>query len=391
VNNLTVVIIGSAWPFRGGLAAYNERLAKEFQKMDSRVTIETFTLQYPKFLFPGKTQYADWEAPTDLKIQATVNSINPFNWIRVGQRLRKEKPDLVVFKYWIPFMGPCFGTIGRLIKKNHHSVIVTIFDNIIPHEKRPGDKAFTRYFIKPVDAFVAMSQSVIEDIRQFDTKKPRAFCPHPLYDNFGEKISKQEAKQHLGLSNGDDYILFFGFIREYKGLDLLIKAFAAERFRITNKKLLIAGEFYTDPKPYLDLIKAHDLADQVILRTDFIPDDEVRYYFSASDLVVQPYRSATQSGITQIAYHFDKPMIVTNVGGLPEMVPHGHAGFVVSRDPDEIADAISEFYDKRLEEIFSRNASLEKQKYSWDRMAGTILALKEKAGKVLPERKPNRH
>ncbi|HDR68777.1 MAG TPA: glycosyltransferase [Bacteroidaceae bacterium] len=359
--------------------------------MDCRVTIETFTLQYPKFLFPGKTQYADWEAPTDLKIQSTVNSINPFNWIKVGKRLRKARPDLVILKYWIPFMGPCFGTIGRMIKKNRHSVIVTILDNIIPHEKRPGDKAFTRYFIKPVDAFVAMSQSVIEDIRQFDTKKPRALCPHPLYDNFGEKIPEQEAKQHLGLANGDDYILFFGFIRDYKGLDLLIKAFAAERFRKTNKKLLIAGEFYTDPRPYLDLIKAHGLTDQVILRTDFIPDDEVKYYFSASDLVVQPYRSATQSGISQIAYHFDKPMIVTNVGGLPEMVPDRHVGFVVSRNPDEIADAISEFYDKKLKEIFSKNASIMKQKYSWDRMVETILELREKTGKIVPEERPNRH
>ncbi|MBN1133310.1 MAG: glycosyltransferase [Bacteroidales bacterium] len=375
MKNFTVVIIGSAWPLRGGLAAYNERLAREFQHSDCTVTIETFTLQYPKFLFPGKTQYADWEAPADLRINASINSINPINWIKVGCRLRRAKPDLVIIKYWLPFMGPCFGTLGRMIKRNRHSKVVSILDNIIPHEKRPGDRAFTRYFIKPVDGFVAMSESVIEDIGQFNREKPRRYCPHPLYDHFGEKIDKTEAKKYLGLDPGTQYILFFGFIREYKGLDLLIRAMASKEFSQTDVSLIIAGEFYTDATPYMNLIKEHKLTDRIVLHKDFIPDFEVKYYFSASDLVVQPYRSATQSGISQIAYHFDKPMVVTNVGGLPEIVPDRRAGFVVNREPDEIARAISEFYERNLEESFSANVAIEKKKFGWDRMVRNIFEL----------------
>lgn len=376
LKKLSVVIIGSAWPLRGGLAAYNERLATEFQNLGNEVTIETFSLQYPKFLFPGKTQYADWDAPTNLNIKVSINSINPLNWFKLGKRISKKRPDLVIIKYWLPFMGPCFGTIARRIKKNRHSKIITILDNIIPHEKRPGDTAFTKYFIKPIDAFVAMSDSVLQDTLTFDKSKPRAFCPHPLYDNFGEKIPKLEAKKHLELNPDYDYALFFGFIRDYKGLDLLIKAFADKRFNNSNKRLLIAGEFYSDAHPYMELIKKHKLSEYITLHTEFIPDGDVKYFFSAADLVVQPYKSATQSGISQIAYHFDKPMVVTNVGGLPEIVPDGRTGFVVNQDPGEIADAILTFYQRNLEAEFSKNAAEEKKKYGWDRMVNTIIELK---------------
>ena len=372
MSKKSVVIIGSAWPLRGGLAAYNERLASEFQKRGWDVTIETFSLQYPGFLFPGKTQYADWDAPDDLKISESVNSVNPFNWLSVGRRLRKQRPDLVIIKYWLPFMGPCFGTIARQIKKNRHSRIITILDNIIPHEKRMGDRAFTKYFVKPVDGFVAMSKSVLQDTHQFDTKKPRVFCPHPLYDNFGDKIEKGTAREHLGLDPDQSYILFFGFIRDYKGLDLLIEAFADERFRARKIKLLVAGEFYTDSAPYLSLIQKYRLTGSIVLRTDFIPDAEVRYYFSASDLVVQPYKSATQSGISQIAYHFDKPMVVTNVGGLPEIVPDGQVGYVVKQDAKDIADAILRYFEQDMEQEFAQNMAEEKKKYGWDRMARVI-------------------
>lgn len=375
MKKLSIIIIGSAWPFRGGLAAYNERLATEFLTSGNDVSVETFKLQYPKILFPGKTQFADWEAPEHLEIHRSVNSINPFNWLKVGRRIRKKKPDLVVIKYWIPFMGPCFGTIARQIKKNGHTQVITILDNIIPHENRPGDRAFTRYFIKPLDGFVAMSDSVLSDINSFDRLKPRALCPHPLYDNFGEKVPKTEARKELGLDPDLKYILFFGFIREYKGLDLLLEAFSDSRFERSDIRLLVAGEFYTDPEPYIKLIREQMLEERVILRNDFIPDRDVRYYFSAADLVVQPYRSATQSGISQIAYHFEKPMIVTDVGGLPEIVPDGKVGFVVERDPGKIASAIFDFYDKGLEEDFAKNAAKEKLKYSWNNMVETIISL----------------
>lgn len=367
-----LIIIGTAWPFRGGLAAYNERLATEYQRNGYDVTIITFTVQYPGFLFPGKTQMADWKAPEYLDIRQEVNSVNPLNWIRTGNRIRKMKPDLVIVKYWLPFMGPCFGTILRRIRKNRSASIVTILDNIIPHEKRIGDRLFTRYFIKPVDAFVAMSESVLGDTKKFDTGKPRAFCPHPLFDNFGEQVGKAEAKEHLGLYQEENYALFFGFIRDYKGLDLAISAFAEAGLKGSKNKLLVAGEFYADEDQYMELIRENGLEEQVVLRTDFIPDEKVKYYFCAADLVVQPYKTATQSGISQIAYHFNKPMVVTNVGGLPEIVPDGKVGFVVEKSAVAIAGAIVRFYREQLEEKFSLEAAQEKKQYSWQRMVDTI-------------------
>lgn len=372
-----LIIIGTSWPFRGGLAAYNERLATEYQRNGYDVTIITFTVQYPGFLFPGKTQMADWQAPEHLDIRQEVNSVNPINWMRTGNRIRKMKPDLVIIKYWLPFMGPCFGTIARRIRKYKSCKVVTILDNIIPHEKRIGDRLFTKYFIKPVDAFVAMSDAVLEDTKKFNTWKPRAFCPHPLFDNFGEQVGKKEAKEHLGLDPEENYALFFGFIRDYKGLDLAISAYAEAGLKGTNYKLLVAGEFYADEEGYMELIREKGVGEQVVLRTDFIPDGEVKYYFCASDLVVQPYKTATQSGISQIAYHFNKPMVVTNVGGLPEIVPDGKVGFVVEKSADAIAGAILRFYREQLEQQFSQEAAREKEQYSWQRMVDTIGNLTE--------------
>ena len=380
MENNKVYIIGTAWPFRGGIAAFNERLAKEYQKSGYEVTIINFSMQYPKIFFPGKTQMASWPAPEHLHIRQEINSVNPLNWIIAGNRIRRESPSLVIFRYWLPFMGPAFGTIARLIRLNRKTRVITIFDNIIPHERRIGDRLFTIYFIRPIQAFIAMSDTVFNDIKKFDTKKPRELCPHPLYDNFGEKVNKLEAKKHLGLDPGTRYSLFFGFIRDYKGLDLALRAFGDKRLKGSDKKLLVAGEFYSDENYYLDIIKALDNAGQVELRTEFIPDDEVKYYFSAADLVVQPYKTATQSGISQIAYHFNKPMIVTNVGGLPEIVPDGKVGFVVEKESREIAKAILRFYDEDLEAKFEAGIETEKKKYSWQAMVAAINKLKEAVG-----------
>lgn len=370
----SVVLIGPAFPFRGGLAAYNERLAREYLSEGAEVTIYTFSLQYPSFLFPGKTQYSTEPAPRDLTIKIKINSVNPFNWIRTGRELKKLRPDLVIVKFWMPFMAPCLGTICRIIRKNRHSRIISIIDNIIPHEKRAGDRMLAQYWVNSADGFVTMSHSVSDEMKSFMKKKakPVVYCPHPLYDNFGDPVDKIYAKNTLGLDTSFNYILFFGFIRDYKGLDLLLKAFADERFRQMPIKLLIAGEFYCDPKPYLKLVEENGLKDHVILSNDFIPDSSVANYFCASDLVVQPYKSATQSGVTQIAYHFNKPMIITNVGGLAEFVPHGKVGYVVNPDPHEIADAILEFYSGNKDQEFSTNAAVEKLKYSWKKMIEVV-------------------
>ena len=372
-----IIIIGSAYPLRGGgIASYNERLAREFMVQGFDITIYTFSLQYPKILFPGTTQYSTEPPPEDLKIKVCINSINPFNWIKVGNELRKIKPDIIVVRYWIPFMGPCFGTILRRVKKNKHTKVVCIADNIIPHEKRTGDTMFTKYFVKPVDAFVTMSKKVLEDLLQFVKDKPSQFIPHPLYDNFGEKVSKEEARNKLRIGLNEKIILFFGFIRKYKGLDILLEAMRILKDRGQEIKLLIAGEFYDEKKIYDDLINNLGIKDNLILHTDFIPDNEVKYFLCAANCVVQPYRNATQSGVTPLAYHFEKPMIVTNVGGLPDLVPQG-VGLIAEPNATDIAEKIIQFFQLG-EHYFLPHLREEKKKYSWSKMVNAITDLAAK-------------
>ena len=368
----TVVIVGSAYPLRGGLANYNERIARAYQDEGAIVKIFTFSLQYPSFLFPGKTQYSDEPKPKDLDIEVCLNSVNPFSWISLGRKIKKMAPDLVIIKFWIPFMGPSLGTVARLAKRNKKTKVVTIIDNIIPHEKRPGDRVLANYFVKSVDGFIAMSESVLNDLKTFDTSKPKIFTPHPVYDNFGQPGEKQLARISLGLDENQKYLLFFGFIRDYKGLDLLLRAMDNQRVRDLKIKLIVAGEFYTDSKPYFDIIERYQLQDQLVLATDFIPDSKVGDYFNAADMVVQPYKEATQSGVTQIAYHFEKPMLVTNVGGLPEIVPHLKTGYVVDVDPLKIAEGIVDFYENNRETAMIENCRREKKKYSWETMLDRI-------------------
>jgi glycosyltransferase involved in cell wall biosynthesis len=372
---MKIVILGSAHPLRGGLAAYNERLASEYQKQGAEVIIYSFSLQYPSILFPGKSQYTDEPAPENLSIRTRINSINPLNWIRIGNEIRKLRPDLVIVKFWMPFMAPCLGTICRIIRKNGHTRIISIIDNIIPHEKRPGDSLLASYFVGAVDGFIAMSRSVLKELEQFDQHKPKLFSPHPLYDHFGDIIAKAEAKRRLDLDPDWNYALFFGFIRDYKGLDLLLRALPDPRIRELKLKLLVAGEFYCDSAPYLKIIEENQLDDLVIMSNDFIPDSNVRNYFCASDLVIQPYKSATQSGVTQIAFHFNKPMIITNVGGLAEFVPDGKTGYVVDTDPQLIADAIYKYCKENKEQEFSAEVAIEKEKYSWKKMTEAIETL----------------
>ncbi len=374
----SVVIIGPAYPLRGGLASFDERLAREFQSQKFCTTIYTFSLQYPSFFFPGTSQYSSEPAPTDLNIKVCINSVNPLNWIKVGNELKKLKPDIIVVRYWLPFMGPCFGTILRRAKKNDHTKVVCIADNVLPHEKRFGDRQFTSYFIKSVDAFVTMSEKVLSDLRLF-TSKPAQKVVHPLYDNFGEQINKAEARKHLGLNVDDRIVLFFGFIRKYKGLDILLEAMTLLKKQILDSKfqipkLLIAGEFYEDRKLYDDIIEQNNLQSQLILRTNFIADSEVKYYLSAADFVIQPYRNATQSGVTPLAYHFEKPMLVTNVGGLPSLVADGKVGLIAEPTAESIAIKILELYNIG-EAYFLPHLRQEKKKYSWDILIETIKQL----------------
>lgn len=372
---MKIVIIGTAYPLRGGLAVFNERLAEVLMQQGHDVEIITFSLQYPSFLFPGKSQFSEESAPKNLNISIQINSVNPFNWLQVGKKLQKAKPDLIIIKYWLPFMGPCFGTILRIAKKNKHTKVVSILDNVIPHEKRIGDVAFTKYFLNPVDAFVSMSNEVLSDLRTFEPNKPAVFSPHPVYDIYGENVVQNEAQSFLKLPHNKKYLLFFGFIRKYKGLDILLEAMTDERIKAMDIKLIVGGEYYSDQSFYEEIIKEKKLSNQLFLFTDFIPNDKVKYYFCAADCIVQPYRSATQSGISQIAYHFEKPMIVTNVGGLPEIVPNNKVGYVTEVSPKAIADAIVKFYTENNAANFASNLKIEKQKYSWDYFVENLMAL----------------
>ncbi len=371
-----VIIIGPGHPLRGGLATFNQRLAKEFIDEGHDCSIYSFSLQYPSFLFPGKTQYSDEPAPENLTIHSVINSINPFNWVKIGNQLRKAKADIIIVRFWLPFMGPALGTILRRVRKNRHTKIICIADNIIPHEKRIGDKPFTKYFLNSCDAFITMSEKVMSDLRLFQKSRPALLVTHPLYDNFGEIISKEEARQQLGIDFQESIILFFGFIRKYKGLDMLLEAMTDERIKKSGIKLLVAGEYYEDEKAYNEQILKLDIKDQLILKTDFIPDSEVKYYLCAADAVIQPYRNATQSGVTPLAYHFEKPMIVTNVGGLPFLVPHEKVGLVVEPTPIEIADGILKFYQLG-EEYFIPHLRNEKKQYSWSNLVKAIQSLAE--------------
>ena len=375
---MRVVIIGPAYPLRGGLATYNERLARAFQEEGDEVRIVTFSLQYPDFLFPGQTQFSAELGPVNLEIEVSLNSVNPFSWFKVGRKLRAERPDLVIFRFWLPFMGPALGTVARLVRGNGHTRVVAITDNVIPHEKRPGDGPLTRYFLSACDGFITMSRSVLSDLQRLGFgRKPALYRPHPLYDNFGPIKSKREALAALRLPDAIGYLLFFGFIRAYKGLDIMLEAFADKRLVAMPIKLIIAGEFYEDAAPYEALIQRYNLEERIIRATDFIPNEKVVDYFCAADLIVQPYKNATQSGVSQIAYHFERPMLVTDVGGLAELIPDGVVGYVVPPTPVAIADAMVDFYAAEREEVFAAGVREQKKQFSWPIM---VAALKEVAG-----------
>lgn len=359
------MIIGPAYPLRGGLATFDELFCRAFNEQGHHCEIISYSLQYPNFLFPGSTQFdTSGQAPKGLAIHTLINSVNPFSWLKTAAFIKKHKPDYVVFRYWIPFMGPALGTIARRVRKKGIKVLA-ITDNVIPHEKRPGDRAFTKYFIGSCDGFITMSQAVLQDLEQFTNTSHKRFLLHPLYTSFGEKLPKQVARQKLGIGDGDKVILFFGLIRKYKGLDILLEAMADERIRQLGVKLLIAGEFYEDRAYYDEIIQRNKLENNILLHAGFVANEDVKTYFSATDLVTLTYRSATQSGVTQVAFHFEKPVLVTNVGGLSEIIPNGVCGYVVEFDKTQVADAIVDFYEHHREESYTQGMIREKQKYDW--------------------------
>lgn len=376
---MKITVLGPAHPYRGGLASIMETMARTFAGRGDSVDVVTFTRQYPEFLFPGKSQTVDTPPPADLHIERAVDTVNPLNWLSVGRRLRRERPDFILMKYWTPFMAPCFGTIARLARGNGHTKVLCQIDNVEPHEHHIVDRPFNRWYLGAVDGFVYMSEQVHGELKAY-TDAPALFSPHPMFENFGEKVGRTEACTALGLDPACRYVMFFGLIRDYKGLDMLLDAWAALRRggRLAPEcRLIVAGEFYTSKEPYTEQIARAGIAGDVILCDRFIPDGEVRYFFSAADAVVLPYRTATQSGVTQIAYKFDLPMVVTDVGGLPEIVPDGRAGIVCRPDAESLADAVARLYEGDTLDTFRRNILVEKRRFSWDEMCDRLTEVYE--------------
>ncbi len=373
---MNITIIGTAYPLRGGIAHYVALLAEALGKRHTVSTI-TFKRQYPAFLFPGKSQQETGDVPVTTPAPELVDSINPFNWARVGLKLKRERPDLIIFKYWLPFFGPCFGTITRFARSNGHTKVLFICDNVLPHERRPGDRVFTRYAFSAVDYFIVQSAAVERDLKAVHPTATYRYAAHPIYSNFGSPIDKHAAREALGITD-ERVLLFFGYVRRYKGLHILLEAMHALPAD-PHVRLLVVGEFYDDETSYRTMVDRLGLSSRVTIVSDYIPTARVGTYFSAADAVMLPYVSATQSGIAQIAYNFNKPIIASNVGGLAETVRDGLTGLVVPpEDPSALADSIARFYSPGTEERLVAGVLQEKQKYSWDNLVDAIELLARK-------------
>ena len=382
---MKIVILGTAYPYRGGLATFNERLARQFLAEGHEVEVWTFTLQYPSFLFPGKPQYSSEKAPNDLLIRRVLNSCNPFNWLRVGHQLRKAAPDMLICCYWMAFFAPAYGLISRIARRNGKTKAIALVHNMMPHEPSILDKLFAPYFVKSQNGFVALSESVKEDIEKIESSlpcgegrggvSPVSVSPHPIYDHYGERMTKEEACKALGLDPKKNYMLFFGLVRAYKGLDLLLDAFAQIKDQLPSLQLIIAGEFYEDEEKYRAQIASNGLDERVILRNEFIPDADLRKYFGAADLIVQPYKSATQSGVTQVAFHFEKPMLVTNVGGLGEIVHDHQMGYACAPTADAIAEDVLDYFTNNRQAAYTAYLQKEKNKYAWPKMTEAFIKI----------------
>jgi glycosyltransferase involved in cell wall biosynthesis len=370
---VNITIISTAYPLRGGIAHYTALLAQALGKRH-KVSIVTFKRQYPSFLFPGKTQEEQDESRHPDPAPQLVDSINPWNWLTVGRTLRAQNPDLIIFKYWLPFFAPCFGTILRVAKHGTNCKGLVICDNVFPHEHRPFDKSFTRYLFSATDYFVVQSHAVEKELKLFKPDAQLRYSPHPVYDNFGVPMAKQEARQLLNLTSSR-VLLFFGYVRRYKGLHILLEAIA-EVVKTLDVHLLVVGEFYDDEGQYRKQIEELGIIRQVSVYSNYVPNAKVAQFFSAADAVVLPYSSATQSGIAQIAYNFDTPLIVSNVGGLAEVVEDGVTGMIVPPDdPHALAKTITAFYHGARQQEFSENVKRVKHQFTWDNLVHAIESL----------------
>ena len=365
---MKIAILSCFYPYRGGIAQFNAELYRELSKAHD-VKAFNFSRQYPDFLFPGKTQYVD-SSDNAIKIESdsVLDTANPFTYAKAAAKIKKWNPNLLIMRYWMSYFAPSQGTVGRILKKN--AKVISIVDNLIPHEKHFFDAPFTKFYLKSNDAYVALCDAVRKDILDADSNAVCTTIPHPLYTHFGEKMAKESAEDLLGIRHGGKNILFFGLIREYKGLDILIKAFS-ELDETYN--LIIAGEPYGSFSQYQALIDDCRNRDNIKCFTHYINDTEVSRYFSSADVVILPYRTATQSGISSISYHFEIPMITTDTGGLKEMISGKGTGIVVEKaDPGLIRNAILSFFSESHEK-YVEAIKKEKERLSWSNFCQKLI------------------
>lgn len=371
-----IVLIGPMYPYRGGIAHFFETMYWSLQARGHEMHAVTFTRQYPKLLFPGKTQFETGAEPECVvPAERLIDSVNPVTWYRTARRIARDGSDVAIFKYWMPFFAPAFGTIARLLARRGIKSVVVV-DNALPHERRPGDFALGRYFFRAMAGCVVMSDAVSRDMDRLGVTAQREFAAHPVYDVFGKPADRGVAREALGLPADAPVLLFFGFVRRYKGLHVLLDSMVQVVERLPEARLVIAGEFYDDERPYRERIATTGLADSVIVHPRYVPMEEVAKYFAAADVVVQPYVSATQSGVAQVAYQFDKPLITTNVGGLGEVVPHERAGLIVPPDdPSALAKAIQRFFTEDLAARLGEGVRQHKLQFGWDRLLDAVEVL----------------
>ncbi len=378
---MNIVIIGTAYPLRGGIAHYVGLLCKYLSRRHD-VSVVTFKRQYPKLLFPGKSQEETGDPGIPLESHPWIDSINPWTWLTTGLRVRRMNPDLVIYKFWLPFFAPAYGVIAAIVKWRRTARTLFICDNIIPHERRPGDRLFTRFAMRFVDLYVVQSRSVENDLLSLEPAAKYVLQPHPVYEIFGEEFEREVARKRLhethpelALSPGESVVLFFGYVRDYKGLDVLLDALPS-LLEKRKARVLVVGEFYSDEKKYREQVERLGIRDHVCFHSSYVPNDEVSLFFSAADVVALPYHSATQSGIVQIAYNFNRPVVATDVGGLAEVVIHGRTGYIVPpHDPKAFAQALFRFFTEERFVEFRKNVLEEKKKYTWDSMVEAIESL----------------
>jgi glycosyltransferase involved in cell wall biosynthesis len=356
-----IAVLSCFYPYRGGIAQFNANIFNELSK-SHRVKAYNFSRQYPDFLFPGKTQFVE-EGDEAVRIESLslLDTVNPISWIKTASEIRKWNPDLLLMRYWMSWFAPSQGYVGRHIGKN--TKVISVLDNVIPHEERFFDKPFTKYYLNSNDGYIVLSEAVRDQLLTFKPDAKYICTPHPVYSHFGKRLEREEAHKSTGTDPVKKTLLFFGLIREYKGLDILIDAMS---YLDDSYQLVIAGEPYGSFDRYEEMIDKSPLKGNIHLFTRYIADKEVPVFFSLADVCVLPYRSATQSGISAISSHFELPLITTNVGGLKEAIEKPGTGVVVEEiTPEAIASAIKRYFEEGLKERLAANIAIENEKLSW--------------------------